>query len=215
MSPRPKMDHVRRPQLLSAAAELLYEKGFADTQVSDVAERVGMSAANVLHYFHSKDALLEQALDFDEEEFFYEPLTAELQALERPTDKLVHLLRRIADPPRRLNDWTLLIETWARALRSAVVRDAAERDARRFADILSSVVREGQLAGEFRDDVDPEAFAVLVNGLVDGLGVGSRLEYLGLTPQRVSALVIEFALGALGRESVSAPAPAASRSPEP
>jgi AcrR family transcriptional regulator len=209
------MDDVRRPQLLSAAAELLYEKGFADTLISDVAERVGISAPNVLHYFGSKDALLEQALDFDEERFFYGPAMGELAEFERPTDKLIHLLGRIANPPRRLNDWTLLIETWARALRSPAVRDAAERDARRLVGILSAVVRDGQLAGEFRDDIDPEVFAVVINGLVDGLGVGSRLRCLRLTPRRVGVLVIDFALAALRCECAVAAAPSATWAPDP
>jgi AcrR family transcriptional regulator len=51
MSPRPTLGHVRRPQLLKAAAEVMYERGFAQTRTSDIARRAGVSAPNVLYYF--------------------------------------------------------------------------------------------------------------------------------------------------------------------
>ena len=44
VSPRPRLDHVRRPAILAAAAEVIRERGLEHTRVSDVAERVGTSA---------------------------------------------------------------------------------------------------------------------------------------------------------------------------
>ena len=44
MSPRPQIDHIRKPQLLAAAAEVIAERGFAATRIADVAERAGTSA---------------------------------------------------------------------------------------------------------------------------------------------------------------------------
>ena len=32
MSPRPKVEHLRKPQIIAAAAEVLYERGLFDTQ---------------------------------------------------------------------------------------------------------------------------------------------------------------------------------------
>ena len=51
MSPRPRLDHVRRPAMLSAAAEVIRERGLEHARVSDVAERAGTSAPSVLYYF--------------------------------------------------------------------------------------------------------------------------------------------------------------------
>ena len=39
MSPRPKVEHLRKPQIISAAAEVLYERGLFDTRVGDISER--------------------------------------------------------------------------------------------------------------------------------------------------------------------------------
>ena len=54
MTPRPQIDHIRRPQLLAAAAEVIAERGLAATRIADVAERVGASPAAVLYWFESR-----------------------------------------------------------------------------------------------------------------------------------------------------------------
>ena len=59
MSPRPKVEHLRKPQIISAAAEVLYERGLFDTRIGDIAERAGTSAPTILYYFESKDRLLD------------------------------------------------------------------------------------------------------------------------------------------------------------
>ena len=63
MSPRPKVDHLRKPQIVAAAAEVLYERGLFDTRIGDIAERAGTSSPTILYYFESKDRLLEEAVD--------------------------------------------------------------------------------------------------------------------------------------------------------
>ena len=54
MPPRRRLDDVRRPQILAAAAELLTEEGLSDVRVADVAERAGTSATSVIYYFGTK-----------------------------------------------------------------------------------------------------------------------------------------------------------------
>ena len=53
---------VRRDQMLVAAAHLIAERGFSDTRIADVADRVGASPALVIYYFGTKDSLLTEAL---------------------------------------------------------------------------------------------------------------------------------------------------------
>src|SRR6476646_7155233 len=60
MSPRPKVDHLRKPQIIAAAAEVLYERGLFDTRIGDIAERAGTSSPTILYYFESKDRLIEE-----------------------------------------------------------------------------------------------------------------------------------------------------------
>jgi AcrR family transcriptional regulator len=44
-------DEPRRTQMLVAALDVIVERGFAETRISDVAERAGVSPALVIYYF--------------------------------------------------------------------------------------------------------------------------------------------------------------------
>jgi AcrR family transcriptional regulator len=48
----------RRPELLSAAARLFSERGFAGTSMRDIAAAVGMLSGSIYYHFPSKQALL-------------------------------------------------------------------------------------------------------------------------------------------------------------
>src|SRR5437588_5620591 len=111
MSPRPKVDHLRKPQIVAAAAELLYERGFLATRIGDVAKRAGTSAPTILYYFESKDRLFEEAVDQTDREF-YARLTKGQARFERAGDKLVHLIEQTSLGPGGLSDYTLWMEMW-------------------------------------------------------------------------------------------------------
>lgn len=202
MSPRPTIGHVRRPQLLAAAVQMIYEKGFTDTRTSDIAERAGVSAPNVLYHFESKDALLEQALEFNSDEWFHD-VRPGVERLERPSDKIVYLVNSLVAPPRQIDDYTIWIESWVRALRNDAVREVAERDTRRYVDILESVVRDGQQRGEFNVEVDPGDLAMGLLAMCDGFGVSVRLGLMGVTAERAVEIILRFASVALGCELVT------------
>ncbi len=61
---------VRRDQMLAAAAQLIAERGFSETRIADVADRVGASPALVIYYFGTKDLLLTAALRWSESAFY-------------------------------------------------------------------------------------------------------------------------------------------------
>ena len=91
VSPRPSTAHVRRPAILTAAAEVISERGVQNTRISDVAERAGTSAPGVLYWFPSKDELLAEALQFSDDRF-YSSITGELEELGSATARLTRLI---------------------------------------------------------------------------------------------------------------------------
>ena len=54
----------RRDEILRAAMETFAARGFHHGSLADVAERVGMTHAGVLHHFGSKDRLLLEVLEY-------------------------------------------------------------------------------------------------------------------------------------------------------
>ena len=56
--PRPRLDHVRKAQILAAAAEVMSQRGYANVRVVDIATAAGTSPAAILYWFAGKDELL-------------------------------------------------------------------------------------------------------------------------------------------------------------
>jgi AcrR family transcriptional regulator len=197
MSPRPKIEHLRKPQIVAAAAEVLYERGLFDTRIGDVAKRAGTSSSTILYYFESKDRLLEEAVDYTDHEF-YARVTEGQARQHGATDKLVHLVEEIALGPRGLTDWTLWMEMWVRARRDEKVRETYFRLDRRQRTLIADIVREGQASGEFVTGADPDEFALSLSGLLDGLGVQVTLGQPDVTADRMIDRCLALASSELG-----------------
>ncbi len=197
MSPRPKVDHLRRPQIVKAAAAVLYERGLFDTRIGDIAERAGTSSPTILYYFESKDRLLEEAVDQSDREF-YQRLTDGQQRLERASAKLVHLIEETSRGPGGISDWTLWMEVWVRARRDPSVRESYFALDRRQRALIAEIVRDGQREGEFSEDADAEEFAISLSGLMDGLGVQVTLGQPDVTPERMVERCLALAESELG-----------------
>jgi AcrR family transcriptional regulator len=197
MSPRPKVEHLRKPQIVAAAAEVLYERGLFDTRIGDIAERAGTSSPTILYYFESKDRLLEQAVDQSDRDFYARVLEGQARH-EHASDKLVHLIEETSLGPGGLNDWTLWMEMWVRARRDPGVRRTYFRLDRRQRKLIAEIVRDGQATGEFAGDADPDDFALALSGLLDGLGVQVTLGQPDLTPERMVERCLALASSELG-----------------
>jgi AcrR family transcriptional regulator len=187
LSPRPQIDHIRKPQLLAAAAEVIGERGFGSTRVADVAERAGTSPPAVIYWFGSKDELLTSALTFDEDRFDG-VITERLAGLERPRDRLRALIEACAAE----YDCRLWIELWGRALRDQGAAAARQELDDRWRDRIAEVVRAGQELGEFAGD-DGADVAAIIASLLDGLAVQATLSDPGITPERMRDLALKSA----------------------
>ena len=196
MSPRPRLDHVRRPELLAAAAAVIRERGLENARVVDVADEAGISAPSVLYYFASKAELLKEALTSAEERF-YEELAIELSGIEGARERMLRIVQYGAGEGDY--DAALWMELWARALRDPeLAATRAELDGR-WRRTIADVVRYGQERGEF-GPADPEEFAVLLASLLDGLAVQIALRDMEVTPDRVRELAVKLAERELGCE---------------
>jgi AcrR family transcriptional regulator len=190
---------VRKPQIVSAAAEVLYERGLFDTRIGDIAKRAGTSAPTILYYFESKDRLLEEAVDQTDRDF-YERLQQGQELREHASDRLVHLIEETSLGPSGLSDWTLWMEIWVRARRDPKVRRSYFRLDRRQRKLIADIVRDGQASGEFSGDADPDDFALALSGLMDGLGVQMTLGQPDLKPERMITRCLALASNELGCE---------------
>jgi AcrR family transcriptional regulator len=193
-------DH-RREQMLRAALEVIADRGYADTRIADVAERIGISPALVIYYFKTKDQLLTEAIRYLDNIWYAD---GQRRMTELPTavariEEIVAmscLPEADADPH---SSWTLWLDFWALAAHSPEVAVLRQRDDERWRDLIGSLVRSGQEAGEFRA-LDPDSFAITLCSLLDGFAIQIGLSDPVVDPEQAFQLCMRFIADQLGFE---------------
>jgi AcrR family transcriptional regulator len=158
---------LRDQQILDAATQVFAEKGYADTSIQDIADRVGMLRGSVYYYIDSKEDLLYRilrrlnikALQFAEEVE---------KAGGTPSDRLRRLIRG-----HLVTSDLLTNHLFFREFRFLTGTSRAEIDKYRdrYRDYMSSLITEGQKAGEFSNEVDEKLSAVGILTMLNGVSL--------------------------------------------
>ncbi len=192
----------RREAILRSAVGVISERGHADTRLSHVADRSGVSQALVIYYFATRERLLAEALAYSDARF-YESDMAELATIATPRDKLIRLLELSCtagdahDPDQP--SWVLWLDMWAVAARNPEVAAHRRRLDRHWRDTIAEIVQQGEATGEFRA-VNVADFTLRLAALIDGFAIQVALEDDAVTPARMLALCLSAAAAELGFE---------------
>jgi AcrR family transcriptional regulator len=157
---------TRRQEIVAAALEVFSESGYHKGSIRDVASRVGLSQAGLLHHYPSKHLLLEAVLEWRDED-----------ALSRmgaePPEGLA-LLKALVDLVEHNQTTPQLVELHVTLSAEATALDHPVRDyfVRRYVAVLDMVTDAFEHAadlGELAPGVDCPSAARTVVALVDGL----------------------------------------------
>ena len=195
----PGIADQRRGQMLRAALDVITERGFADTRIADIAERIGISPALVIYYFKTKDQLLTEAIRHYEDTWYTEG-KRRLDKLATAAERLEEFvaMNLLPDPdPDPESAWKLWLDLWAQAARNADVADVRREFDEREREVVASLVVAGQEAGEFAD-IDPRPFSVFLCALVDGLAIQIALEDPAVDPISAYELCMRYVADRLG-----------------
>ncbi len=159
----------RRAQILEAALRVFARLGFHRARMDDIAREAGLSKGALYWYFEGKDALIAALLDR-----FYDWEMRDLgRALEEEgpvVERLRRFTERLADQAERLSPLLpIAYEFYAVAARQAWVREALRGYFDRYREGMAALLRAGVEQGELRPDLDPEAEAVVLLALYEGL----------------------------------------------
>lgn len=180
-----------REEVLAAAMGMIAARGLEKLTMAGLGREVGMSSGHLLYYFHSKDELLLQALEWSEGRLGAERgrlLTRRGTARER----LAAYVDLYVPDGHRDPHWTLWLEVWNRSQnaddaareRQAAIEGAWHRD-------LVALIAEGVSRGEFRP-VDADRFATRLRALLDGFSLHVAIGLPGTDRDRVLAHVREL-----------------------
>jgi AcrR family transcriptional regulator len=202
--PRQKQQRDRHQEILEAAAQVITDRGLAETRIQDIAARCGVSPGLILYYFDSKDRLLVEALTFANDQFYLR-LSRELRRMSSAKERLGRLIDLsvpgLLEEYSLLDEWALWLEIWVRALRDPEMAKEREALDRRWVQSIADVIRFGRQTGEFPPDRhDADDLAMQIGAVIDGLAIQVLLNDTVMTPRRMQEIVTDVATRLIGYE---------------
>ena len=201
MSRQKQATKDRHQEILEAAARVITDRGLADTRISDIAERCGVSPGLILYYFESKDRLLVEALTFANDQFYLR-LSRELRRMRSARQQLERLIELsvpgLLPEFERLDEWALWIEIWVLALRDPSMAKEREVLDRRWRQSIADVIRHGRSTGEFAEGEDADELGLQLGALIDGLAVQVLMNDSTLSPARMQRVCLDIASKLIG-----------------
>lgn len=159
---------ARRQEIVDAAVEVFSSSGFHKGSLRDVADKVGLSQAGLLHHFPSKEHLLQAVLawrDDDAERRLGEPLPEGLDLIRG----LVALAGYNVRTPE-LIELHVIVSAEGTSLEHPVHSYFVDRYARVF-NLAREAFEHAARAGQLRPGVDPASESRALIALMDGLQV--------------------------------------------
>lgn len=157
-----------RRRILDSAAQVLSQRGYAATRLSDVAERAGIQTPAIYYYFSSRDELIEEVMASGLADMRAH-LESTLSALPPDTSAVDRILEAVQSHLRHeleLSDYTTAsIRNHGQIPEHMRIR--ADQEGDRYGAIWRQLFDEAKRAGELRADIDPRIAQMLVMGALN------------------------------------------------
>ena len=148
MPGRKASEATRRTQILKAAYDIAARGGLDALTVRHVAERAELSVGLVLFHFKTKDALIIAVLDHVLATTTVLHMTADIEAIAPPRERLLALLRRemrrLSSEPRRIR---LFFDFWTLGFAHRRIRAKMQAELDRYREAFRPIA-EDVLRGE-------------------------------------------------------------------
>ena len=162
-----------RDRILAAAVNRIASEGIEEVRIARIAMDAGVSSSLVHYHFETRDALLEQALEYSYELAGDVRLGPDGDAHDLDSaGRLSAMIDQCLPYPGLLErDWILWVELWLRAVRHEEMRPTAARLYARMREWFAEAIATGIERGELRAGADPYQVADRILALADGYGV--------------------------------------------
>lgn len=194
--PRTKGDHEARRRDVSAAVwQIMATRGFTGLTLRAVAAELGATTGLLTHYFPTKQALVEYALDLLEQRTITRPRREAGAGLAAFRAALLDILPLTPESTDSNRIW---VSSWDAALSDPHLSSAYARKYARSRDRLSEQVAAAQELGELPPG-DPEHIAAAAQSFVLGLVVQALFAPEAFPPGRQIALLDDYLAGPTAR----------------
>jgi AcrR family transcriptional regulator len=189
---------VRRDTFVDAALGLIQAKGYEEMSIQDVLDEVGASRGAFYHYFDSKTALLEAALEriIELSTASLEPLVADPDL--RAIDKLSGVFAGIAEWKQSRRDLLLAVMRVWLSDDNAIVREKLRiATGINLTPLVARIIRQGVAEGEFQVGSPDDAARVFVSLMLGANETATRL-FVAREADTLSYEAVKRALTAYG-----------------
>lgn len=184
------VDHdERREELLEAVWRVVARDGIERATIRAIARETGWSSGVLAHYFADKDDIIDSAL-----RLMYERIAArwEVKLAGLTGVRALHelVLDNLPLDDERELETKFLMNYWSREIRGGNHhKPPPTRRAPMLIDLLTTLTREAQEAGDIRTDEAAQDIAERLLGLIDGFSLHTLLDPDRLPRKRQVALV--------------------------
>lgn len=159
MGLREEKKQQQRAAIVDAALTLFRKRGYDQTRVRDIIERVKISEATFFNYFPSKDTLLDE-LALAQVELFSEILRYQLSAEQTTVpERIRETMHAAAIAIEQDREFQAVLYTRSNLFHSSGVLKQQTHEMYR---LLAELFANGQARREIRDDVDPMQLAEIL-----------------------------------------------------
>ncbi len=152
----------RRKEILEAALEIMFERGFYELTIRNLADNVGLSEGAIYRHFKNKKEIVDKLTDLACGKLEDTRPDQDLPASQQLMELMHHQFRRLEDNPY-LSAVTFQEEIFRQY---PGVKEKFDEHRKRREDAIVSIVEKGQKEGEFSENIDPEIFALIFMGSV-------------------------------------------------
>jgi AcrR family transcriptional regulator len=180
-----------RRDILAAAYRVFAEKGYAQTTIDDVAMACGVSKGAIYHHFASKEELFRGLLDDHRHEI--EGMRAAIAGATSFADVLRGVVDVWLDHYRSdASFMPLSLELRVQATRAPWAREFVADFYAQLRLMIAALLRASQDAGFVRDDLDVEAAATLLFGVLDGPCLQASIDPAHVNLDRISGPIVDL-----------------------
>jgi TetR/AcrR family fatty acid metabolism transcriptional regulator len=170
--PKKPVKKSTKSRILDVMMKLFNEKGYANTSINEVCRRAKVSKGALYHHFKSKEDLLFTFMDKFFEDYYNE-MASLMQKAKSPSD---HIRIMIDISFKFINPEKVNPVFWLSLLNEG--KNIKGRIAEYFDNVyfgfrteLKKLITQGKKSGEFRKDLDSNTIAVIITGVIEGIGI--------------------------------------------
>ena len=154
----------RDEEILKIAAEVVWQKGFSGTKLSDIAEAAGIVKGSLYHYFDSKEEIYERLVSNVRGMLDFEPAVDDGAVAAERLERFVRARLEVT------LQYPLEVALLARDLvrMKGPTGDWARQGPKKYFQTLRQLILQGQKEGAFRA-VDPDVVAAMIQGVFSHL----------------------------------------------